>query len=75
MHKSGNSIPVFALEVNEPQVNDFPDYLANGVHTNTFNSVASHTWLLLHVTRVTGRPDAHPLARFLAKIFLENKGV
>ena len=44
MHKNGKSIAVFALEINEPQVNDFQRYLANGVNTNTFNSVASHTW-------------------------------
>ena len=49
MHKNGKSIAIFALEINEPQVNDFQRYLANGVNTNTFNSVASHTWWLLHV--------------------------
>ena len=44
MDQNGKSIPIFALEVNEPQVNDFPCYLANGVSTNTFNSIASYTW-------------------------------
>ena len=44
MHKNGKSIPIFAPEINEPQPNDFPRYLPNGVNTNTFNSVASHTW-------------------------------
>ena len=43
MHKNGKSIPVFALEMNEPQVNNLPRYLANGENTNTFNSLASHT--------------------------------
>ena len=41
--QNGKSIPIFAPEINEPQVNDFPRYLDNGVNTNTFNSVASHT--------------------------------
>ena len=43
MPKNGKPMPIFALEINEPQVNDFPRYLANGVNTITFNSVASHT--------------------------------
>ena len=44
MHKNGRSIPIFTVEINEPQVNDFSRYLVNGVNTNTFNSVVSHTW-------------------------------
>ena len=44
MHKNGKSIPIFAPEINEPQPNDFPRYLPNGVNTSTFNSVTSHTW-------------------------------
>ena len=36
--QNGKSIPIFAPEINESQVNDFPRYLANGVNTNTFNS-------------------------------------
>ena len=44
MHQNWNSIPIFALETNEPQVNDFPRYWANGVNTNTFNLIASQTW-------------------------------
>ena len=43
MHKNGKSMPIFALEINEPQVNNFPRYLANGANTETFNSVAWHT--------------------------------
>ena len=29
MHKNGKSIPIFTLKINEPQLNDFPRYLAN----------------------------------------------